>query len=334
MPEPVQFNVGVGGIKATTRAGSAASANPWTTVDERFASGDYVAIYTTDADNKYYTKAYATSAASASDNAATALTIGTAASGKFYWRGKSDKKGFHAWSYGTNTAISNTPAASGSSTDGLTFDPFEVTIDQQAGTNKEFLYSYGCLAYSTSEKTIVLNHQLARIDLELVTSKQESDLDASKTVTIGQAATGKGVTVKGTFSKGDFSSLVTAGTEDLGNGHNGSWNLSTDGSDIDKAIIPRVTVAETSDGGSPAKYTTKYSAVVLPQSFKDKSMFVIIYDGATYIYTGAATDNIELGKKYTYKIEISASDINVTKVQIASWTPVDKTSPTTEAVLQ
>lgn len=330
VPEPLNFNVGVGGIKASTRTGSAAAANPWTTVDERFASGDVVAIYTTDADNKWYTKSYATSAASTADNAATGLTIGTAAADKFYWAGTTDKKAFHAWSFGNNTAIANTSAGNGSSTDDLSFTKFTVTADQQAGSNTEFLYSFGYIPYSTAAKTIVLNHQLARIDLELVTAKRETELDVSKTVRIGEAATNKGVTIAGTFTKGNPSSLATPGTEDLGNGHNGSWTLSTASEDIDKEITPRVTVAEISDGASPAKYTTKYSAVVLPQSFKDKSMFVITYDGATYIYTGVAGDNIELGKKYTYKIEIEASALNVTQVSIASWDATDKGSVTAE----
>ena len=330
VPEPLNFNVGVGGIKASTRTGSAAAANPWTTVDERFASGDVVAIYTTDADNKWYTKSYATSAASTADNAATALTMGTAAADNFYWAGTTDKKAFHAWSFGNNTAIANTSAGNGSSSDDLSFTKFTVTADQQAGSNTEFLYSFGYIPYSTAAKTIVLNHQLARIDLELVTAKQETELDVSKTVKIGEAAANKGVTIAGTFSKGNYSSLVTAGTEDLGNGHNGSWTLSTESEDIDKVITPRVTVVETSDGASPAKYTTKYSAVVLPQSFDGKSMFVITYDGATYIYTGVADDNIELGKKYTYKIEITASALNVNQVSIALWDATDRGSVTAD----
>lgn len=333
-PEPVNFGVSIG-TPIMTRAGSPTATTAWGgTIEEKFASGDVVAIYTTDADDKWYKKSYATSAASASANAATALTVGTSAADVFYWKGTTDKKKFHAYSFGNSTAISNTAAASGDATDDFHFETnnaFTVPTDQQSGSNYEFLYSYGYIPYSTAAKTIVLNHQLTRIDLELVTEKQDTELDATKSVKIGSTTSGKGVTVVGTFtpaSSTEFTALVTAGTEDLGSGHNGAWTLSTTSTDIDKEITPRVISGEAavSPATTPATYTTTYSAVLLPQDFTGKDMFVISYDGATYKYTGVAADNLSsgIGKKYTYKIEISADKLNVTQVQIAAWDAVNQ----------
>ena len=110
-PEPVNLGVSVGSItvdKALTRA-TATATTAWSgTIDDTFASGDVVAIYTTDADDVWYKKSYATSAASGSAGAVTALTIGTGATDVFYWKGKSDAKKFHAYSFGNTTAITNT----------------------------------------------------------------------------------------------------------------------------------------------------------------------------------------------------------------------------------
>lgn len=342
-PEPVNFSVGVGGNSnmSVTRAQAASASTYRTTINERFASGDAIGIYTTDADGKYYTKVFTTSASSESDNAATNLnTASLSPIQKFYWSTTSDKKKFHAWSQGNSTnLLGATAAGSGTTTAKPTFEKFTIDVDQSAViTNKEFLYSYGCIAYSTEAKCIVLNHQLMRIDLELVTEKAAASMLADKTVTIGEATSGKGTTIAGTFNVPDNS----LSSEDLGSGHNGTWTLSVESSDVDKAVIPYVLTAETQVPDNDAveadrgKYRTKYSVILHPQSFNEKSMFVITYDGATYKYTGVSTDDLSggVGKKYTYKIVITPAGLNVNQASISSWNTTETDKGTVTANLQ
>ena len=349
VPEPVQFSIGVGDLsvsRASSRTQESGSAQEWTkTIGGKFAAGDLIAIYTKDADTKWYTKVYKTKDATASAGATTEITQNfDGATGQFYWASKSDKKIYEAYSYGTNTTIPNTALTDGNTSASLSFtDKFEVASNQSTGTVSEFLYGYGTLYYPPTpanvnrptKKLIKLGHQLARVDVKVYTPKATVDITTPSaidkqtqkdmTLTIGKAGE---MALKGTFTKptGFTTPAYTGGSDDEHKTDAGSWTPSDEAGDKG-TITPRVLTAQakiTETGDYKDMFLTVYSAVVMPQDFENKDLFTIVYDGATYIYkpTGGA-HKIESGKHYTYTIKVGPAAVDVDKAQIEAWSTQD-----------
>lgn len=374
-PTPVSFNAGFKSM-AVTRTQVSATAQPTTgnfSIDDKWNTGNVLALYMHDADSKWYLKSY-TTGSSASENAAATLTAaGTDATKDFYWKNTSEVKIFEAYSFGTNDPIANGTAvtdADNTTAGGVTIAKFSVNSDQSE-SNKEFLYNYGAIKYDANSNTkeIKLNHQLARIDIVLITPKSYTLGDAAarasvdKQITIGNADSK--IALAGTFAKPTaFTTYLGSSptVEDLTKTDKGTWTPSVDNGD-QGYITPRVLVAEaaisdnTYGAENNGKYVTTYSAVVVPQDFFNKKMFVITYDGATYAYTGVAavttpdgTDNSKVGtvtdakdnlgyieatdgtsstngagKKYTYKIVIGPTALSVTS-SINDWDDEDQGS--------
>jgi len=360
VPEPVQFSIGVGDLsvsRASSRTQESGSAQEWTkTIGGKFAAGDLIAIYTKDADTKWYTKVYKTKDATASAGATTEITQNfDGATGQFYWASKSDKKIYEAYSYGTNTTIPNTALTDGNTSASLSFtDKFEVASNQSTGTVSEFLYGYGTLCYpptspedpgKPAKKLINLGHQLARVDVKVYTPKNtvavtpEGEAAIAKSTTDDMALTiGKTgeMVLKAKFNKPTAFSTYTIAANDEQKTDAGSWTLGSEDSDKG-AITPRVLTAQTKvteTGEYKDMFLTVYSAVVMPQDFENHDLFTIVYDGATYIYkpTGAA-HKIEPGKHYTYTIKVGPTAVNVDKAQIANW-DTGGTNRSASAVLQ
>lgn len=370
VPEPVNFNIGLSGIEVTTRAQASGTQTELVkSVDNTFETNDLVAIYTTDGDGKKYTKVYKTGTWSTNKAPLTQNVAG--ATGVFYWKNTTEKKIYEAYSFGRDAT--DVPIAN-SQTDALEFafstgatspEPFEVTTNQtEKGTFKDFLYNFGTVVYpdgttNLADKEIQLNHQLAKIDVRVVTQKHVTTISAEagnvaeKVLTIGKDAEAGGICIAGTFAKpvnftGSVTPSVTAYTatinDDLTHG-SGTWDANNFGtwttvpgtSDANvKAITPRVISVEAavSPATDPITYTTTYSAVIIPQTIAaGKTMFTVEYDGATYVYKPAANVEILTGKRYQYVITISASDLKVTNVAINNW--VDSGGETdASAVLQ
>lgn len=350
VPEPVQFSIGVGDLSVSRASSRQASgtAQAWTkTIGGKFAENDLIAIYTQDADTKWYTKVYKTSSATANAGDETTITQNvTGATGQFYWASKSDKKIYEAYSYGLSTGISNTASAGGENSADLKFDDkFAVASDQSTGTVSEFLYGYGTLYYPPTpananrptKKLIKLGHQLARVDVKVYTPKNtvavtpEGEETIAKsttddmTLTIGKAGE---MALKGTFTKptGFTTPAYTAASDDEHKTDAGSWTPSDEAGDKG-TITPRVLTAQTkvtAAGEYQNMFLTVYSAVVMPQDFENKDLFTIVYDGAKYIYkpTGGA-HKIEPGKHYTYKIKVGPTAVDVDKAQIEAWSTQD-----------
>lgn len=389
VPEPVRFSVGMDNmtVSRTTRAqqsdtaipGTGAGASNWS-IDNLWNTNDIIALYMHDADGKWYSKSFKTAKSSlATDEVALTKNVSDV-TGDFYWKNTTELKIFEAYSFGTTTSISNTASNAGiddaTNTTNLgidastVFSAIEVPTDQSVDADankKEFLYTYGAIKYNTSttpganDKTIKLNHQLARIDIVLIAPKSYFTSDATKKtsadkkVTIGRSSTDplkkSEVSIKGNFVKPtgftDGTNIVYAPTaEDLNitAAAIGSWTALT-GSGNEGVITPRVLETEkelvaadeaTYGVGTAGKFATKYSAVVIPQDFNGKKMFFIEYDGAEYAYDGStANDDLSggAGKKYTYTISISEQNL-VVKATIADWTTDAGTTKSGTAALQ
>lgn len=248
---------------------------------------------------------------------------------------------------------------------------FDVPSDQTT-SNKEFLYNYGAMKYDNSvsadnTKKLKLRHQLTRIDVVVITPKSKAGTEKDKQVYIGNhdseaGNAGRKISLKGHFVKPDGLIKSTEGmlytwptAENLdglldtpASGSDPevytslSWTPSTASGD-QGYITPRVISAETEITAdldeNKGKYTTTYSAVVIPQNFKDKFLFDIEYDGARYVYTGQDTDDMSgsSGKHYTYKVVVGPTGLVVT-ASVSPWQTVDGYTPTSpkdvEAKLQ
>jgi|GEM_PF-5949579 len=386
VPEPVRFSVGMDNmtVSRTTRAQASNTAVPGTgasnwSIDNLWNTDDIIALYMRDADGKWYSKSYKTAKSTlVTDEVALTKNVSDV-TGDFYWKNTTELKIFEAYSFGTTDLISNTASNAGiddaTNTTNLginassVFNPIEVPTDQSVDADankKEFLYTYGAIKYNTTganDKTIKLNHQLARIDIVLIapksnfTSTSGKQTSADKKVTIGRSSTDplkkSEVSIKGNFAKPagftDGTNIVyTPSAEDLNitAAAIGSWSPLT-GSGNEGVITPRVLEAEreitssssdvaTYGSGNVGKFVTKYSAVVIPQDFDGKKMFFIEYDGAEYAYDGStANDNLSggAGKKYTYTISISEQNL-VVKATIADWTTDASTTKNGTAALQ
>ena len=358
VPEPVQFNVGLGNLsvsRGTTRAQASNTKTDWnSSIDGKFAVNDKIFIYTTDADGKWYKKQYNVTAAAASAGAANTITpTDDTPTGKFYWKSSTERKQYEIYSFGKNVTETATAAGSGDASQSLTiFSEYTVTGDQtDAATKEEFLYGYGTVYHSTDAKTLKLAHQLARIDIVITTPKNTVAVDknddgdtlddgeaaqtaADMTVTIGTASTKR----SGTFTKPSFTPITASADEStvLGGGTPadqieegvGTWAPTVTATG---AYTPRVLQAQTYDDGTK-KCTTKYSAVVMPDAFPSgQAMFTIGYDGATYAYKPASNETIAAGYHYTYTVTIQEEVLNVTNVTISNWTT---SSQNATAVLQ
>lgn len=205
---------------------------------------------------------------------------------------------------------------------------------------------YGRVAYQTGTINIPLNHQLTRIDVRLLTKKRASELTGVTKLYIGKEGTQHGTTptyndgivIEGTFQRPTAfnNDYKTGNTTDLvATGKFGTWTLATTGTNLNKRVTPRVLTEEAAgtETGETDYYLTVYSAIVIPQSFEHTYMFVINYDGAEYIYTGLAADDLSAGagNKYTYTIKIDADELDVSTAQITPWVSQTKTAT---AVLQ
>ena len=382
VPEPVRFSVGMDNmtVSRTTRAqqsdtaipGTGAGASNWS-IDNLWNTNDIIALYMHDADGKWYSKSFKTAKSSlATDEVALTKNVSDV-TGDFYWKNTTELKIFEAYSFGTTTSISNTASNAGiddaTNTTNLgidastVFSAIEVPTDQSVDADankKEFLYTYGAIKYNTSttpganDKTIKLNHQLARIDIVLIapksyyTSNAAKKASADKTITIGKdGTTPSKIALKGAFTKptGLATWLSTPpSAEDLTKTDKGSWTPSNASAD-QGVITPRVLEAEkeltssdeaTYGSGTAGKFATKYSAVVIPQDFNGVKMFAITYDGAEYAYTGTtANDDLSggAGKKYTYTVSIEEKKL-IVKATIADWDTGTLADDTVDAVLE
>ena len=216
---------------------------------------------------------------------------------------------------------------------------FDVPSDQTE-SNKEFLYNYGAMKYLTTgsnTKALKLRHQLTRIDVVIITPKKKSETENDKQVYIGNhddtdKAT-KGIFLKGYFDKPDGLINTTTGMlytwptsenlDGLSTGTGTYTPLVWHAEGTRDFITPRVISKETqiSGGTHDGKYTTTYSAVVIPQNFQGQSLFDIVYDGARYVYTGVAADDLSAaaGKHYTYQVVVGPKALEVT-ASISDWT--------------
>lgn len=352
VPEPVQFGIDLGDMtvaRANTRSQSAGTATKWTTsIDGMLKKDDIVYIWTTDADDNIYRKAYyvkeVSDAATTSAGKNTLTPKESGATGNFYWKSQSDLKKYEIFSFGksvvdsTNTSTKRVPAKLEQHY--LFQVPQDQTLENEA---KEFLYGYGQLSYSSSVRDLKVAHQLARIDINVVTAK--NDVEVSKKIDetpispSKSALSTKSLTLqigwddmylKGYFISPAFttnvtgSSTVIKGDKD-DNTSFGTWDFNTlnTGGDVKGKITPRVLVEQRYDSENN-NFVTEYSAVVMPQTVnKGTDWFTIDYDGATYKYkipNGDGDSNfvIEPGKKYVYKVEFADAGIKVS-VAIQEW---------------
>lgn len=363
VPEAVKFGIDLGDMtvaRANTRTQEAGTAKNWASIDGVFALNDIVHIWTTDADGKIYRKAYKVQTAATAaqgDNALTAAyTTGTGATDQFYWSGTEERKLYVIYSFGNAAADSTNIKDSQRTFDAPAPDPlegipgkylFEVSDDQSEETaNKEFLFGYGTIYYGTTAKQLKVSHQLSRIDVNVVTNKNnvkvtkkvgfnpDSDTEWTGTdvkeaqtsqplsLTIGSSTTQR----KGMFTPKSFTpSVVSPSTDDEIKGDKtdvGTWSteVSDVGAQVTGPITPRVLI-EQRYNESTKKFETNYSAVIIPQNVAaGADWFTISYDGATYKYkipAGGVT--FEPGKKYVYKVEFADAGIKVS-VAIQEWT--------------
>lgn len=363
VPEPVQFSVGMSdmSVKASTRAQSSGTATGWTaSIDGKLAEGDLVFICMKDADGNFYRKAYKVSTGGAASNAGdpNTLTENTSgATGKFYWKNKTEYKQYQVFSFGNSIITGYANTSAGDLSDLPSDYTYTVPGDQTDINNKtEFLFGYGTLCYNaTTTKALKVSHQLARIDVKLVTDKNNvevskdqdgNDVDSDDGTDGNQpyAATTSqafsltigwdNMMLKGKFTPPHYTAISTGTADDIKGDKTdtGEWAAPT--SDEVKGIItPRVLVAQRYNT-SNKNFETKYSAVVMPQNFRNQDLFTIQYDGATYKYTLGDSDYlIEPGKHYKYTVALQDTKISVT-VAIQDWDPVDNTGSPVEAKLQ
>lgn len=377
VPEPVRFSVGMDNmtVSRTTRTQASNTAVPGTgasnwSIDNLWNTDDIIALYMHDADGNWYSKSYKTAKSSSAADEVTLTKNVSDVTGDFYWKNTTELKIFEAYSFGTTTSIANGSAitdavntTNGGLDESTLFNAIEVPADQSVDADankKEFLYTYGAIKYNTSttpganDKTIKLNHQLARIDIVLIapksyyTSNAAKKASADKTITIGKdGTTPSKIALKGAFTKptGLATWLSTPpSAEDLTKTDKGSWTPSNASAD-QGVITPRVLEAEkeltssdeaTYGSGTAGKFATKYSAVVIPQDFNGVKMFAITYDGAEYAYTGTtANDDLRggAGKKYTYTVSIEEKKL-IVKATIADWDTGTLADDTVDAVLE
>lgn len=318
LPEPINFSVGLGKMNVTRAvAGSqdATQAVTLTTVDEAWSAtgGETIGIYTQDADGLVYLKSYTVSGTggTATENIS---PTSTASTGKFYWGATTDCHRFVAYSYGDGTTITPTQQAIPA-----TFS-FSVNADQSTnvtgvGVNKEFLFTQGSLNHGTNgtaAKTITLGHQLCLLEITVNTAKDPDPSTAANKLglTIGESS----IATSGTFNVPTYTAPSPKADELAA--VFGTWTPGTQNG----SVIPRV---KSIKSGTDGNYSVVYSAVVIPQDFTGKTMFVISFDGATYKYTGAAQDDLSnangVGKKVTYTVTLENSEINVTQASIQAW---------------
>lgn len=372
VPEAVKFGIDLGDMtvaRANTRAQEADDATDWTaSIDGRLAVGDLVFICMKDADNKFYRKAYKVSSAASSDFGPNTLTENTSgAIGKFYWHEKNEYKQYQVFSFGNSTITDYENTSAGDLSALPSTYTYTVPSDQTDENKKtEFLFGYGTLYNDASSNTKALeaSHQLARIDVTLVTEKNKVlvtedqngstlNLDNGTPADPGDDISQFAPTTSEEFSltigwnemmrKGVFTpntySIENTGTADhihsgsSADTETGSWAAPGTGEEKGQ-ITPRV-LEKQRYNTSTGKFETQYSAVVMPQEFTGKDLFTIKYDGATYKYTVPNTPvfKIEPGKHYKYKVTLQGTNISVS-VAIQEWTEVDKTGDTTVAVLQ
>jgi len=352
VPEAVQFSVGLGDLsvsRASSRAQASDSEQPWNeeTVDGKFAAGDIISIYTQDADDNWYMKEYKVSSATGTANDSTSIVPNENTTSKtFYWKNTSRKQVYEAYSFGSSTSVGNTAFGSGVTTPNLTFNKFTIGQDQSVVSNAtdstEFLYGYGTIVYDSlhNDKLIKLGHQLARIDVKIYTPKATVNITSPSvskqtqddlTLKIGKVDSTEMV-IAGTFKKPSAFTSYTAQSTDQQCTDAGTWDLDTSSTGT---IIPRVIAKQKQAAkGTETMYLTTYSAIVIPQDFKNIDLFTITYDGATYIYKPNVEEKMEPGKHYTYEIVVGPTAISVTKAQIAQWTTDTTTDKTATAVLQ
>ena len=351
VPEPVQFSVGVGNLSVSggTRTQASDTETAWTSsIDGKFAVNDIVHIWTTDADGHYYRKAYKVSAAAANAADPNTLTANDAgATGSFYWGNKTEYKPYEIYSFGKAAVGDSTNTTAAQTPDDVRKSYFcEVPADQTAVANAiEFMFGYGTLYYGTSAKALKVSHQLARIDVKLVTKKNNVAVDkntSGTSITSMPALTSETFSLtigwntmhrKGLFSAPNYTAISTGAADDIKGetANTGTWAAAA--TPVQGTITPRVLKAQCYNETNE-NFETTYSAVVIPQSFQNKDMFTVEYDGATYIYhTPDSEFNIEAGKHYIYTVTIEDSSISVT-VAIQNWTQVDNSGSPVEAVLQ
>ena len=359
-PMALNFSVNIGKMDVTRATAEAKKS--YTSIDGILEKDVLIGVYTKDADGNPYRKVYKVDATGSAHTATNLVQNTTGATGRFYWKSTSEVKVIEAVSYGEKTGTSTTPNISTNASGTLSsFGEFDVIQDQSdagGATNKEFLYWYGRATYATyggSSPTafpLQLNHQLAKIKVEITVPKSASQLTSTMTLRIGKATTNiltykagdsevtagtktagdteasypRGVALAGTFTKPTgigVSGYDTTASDDTGastdansNSKFGSWTVTSTAAKLNQVITPRVETAEAAVSGG---YKTIYSAVVIPQNFEHKYMFVINYDGAEYIYTGIATDVLAAGKQYTYTITITPQELNVTSTTVNDW---------------
>ena len=308
IPEPVEFNVGVGKLETTRSV--ATIGNDW---DASTSLAIKVKVYAKDADDNMKNKIYVTSGSSAETtiNETSMKYISMVGDGVasdptacFYWKSTSDAKRIRAWTYGTSTAP-ETDLATESTLNTLAFGLDGTGGTAQAG--KELLYVYQKYTKSTdvgdATKSLVFKHQLAKVTVNVYSQKNDA------ICTIGEDVDGHGIPVANTFTQpandtddGGAESTNTYGT-------NGSWADFTLNTTVGY-ITPRHTTTNGTHTGDLSvatdntKYTKKnvYEAVLLPGDYNGKYLFVINYDGAKYAYIPDASHVLAIGNHYTYNI--------------------------------
>lgn len=366
VPEPVNFSIGMSdmSVKAGTRTQDAGTATKWTTsINGKLSVNDIVFIWMKDADGKFYRKSYKVSTAAGGAAGANTLTENVSgATGKFYWANKTEYKQYEVYSFGNITVGDSTNTAAGDAPAKLPQSYFcTVPADQTVVADSiEFLYGYGTLFYASSgSKALKVSHQLARIDVTLVTDKNKATVTKDQNGDALDIDPGGGaahITSFAPTTTEDFElkigwaemarkslfkpqnplyTIEESGSTDhiYGETSNvGSWTEQGTGQ-VRGIITPRVLV-EQRYNTSDEKFETQYSAVVMPQAFTGKDLFTIKYDGATYKYKSDADPfTIEPGKHYKYKVTLQGTNISVT-VAIQNWDVTDLTASPVEAKLE
>lgn len=254
------------------------------------------------------------------------------ASNTFYWGSTTETKTIRAWSYGTTNTMTSTEYQHYEKASGTDKGSFSVMTDQTIN-NDEFLYAYGDVPYTGRANVLdatptpgtptylVFRHQLARINLKIKSKKQFTASDGctlGRVVynTPGDATSGENPIYKVPVTN-TFLAPSTKNTGDVAWDAFTATNVATG-----KGVI---TPREQGFGSDESEYKViNYSAVVLPGDYNGYELFVINYDGATYVYKPNAAHNITLGNQYAYTITIGDQGLEVSAT-IKPWstgTPV------------